>query len=51
MYYLKLYNENLISFNMTNDFGLKISDIKIINKIYLNLQKIKERRRTHEKII
>ena len=32
MYYLKLYNENLISFNMTNDFGLKITDISILNK-------------------
>ena len=32
MYYLKLYNENLISFNMTNDFGLKITNISILNK-------------------
>ncbi|HCC04165.1 MAG TPA: protein kinase [Clostridiales bacterium] len=31
MYYLKLYDENLLSFNMNNDFGLKITDINIIN--------------------
>ena len=32
MYYLKLYNENLISFNIDNEFGLKIKDITILNE-------------------
>ena len=31
MYYLKLYNQNLISFNINNDFDLKITDINILN--------------------
>lgn len=31
MYYLKLYDENLISFNMDNKFGLSISNIKILS--------------------
>lgn len=30
MYYLKLFDKNLISFNMNNDFGLKITDINIL---------------------
>lgn len=32
MYYLKLYDENLISFDIDNDFGLKITNINILNK-------------------
>lgn len=32
MYYLKLFNENLLSFKMNNDFGLKIYDINILNE-------------------
>lgn len=43
MYYLKLYDENLISFDINNDFGLKITNINILNKnkeIYpISLQK------------
>lgn len=31
MYYLKLFDEDLISFNMDNKFGLTITDIKILN--------------------
>ncbi len=31
MYYLKLFDENLIEFEMTNDFGLKISNIKLLS--------------------
>ena len=31
MYYLKLFDENLIEFEMSNDFGLKISNIKVLS--------------------
>ena len=31
MYYLKLFDENLVSFDMRNDFGLNISNIKILS--------------------
>ncbi len=31
MYYLKLYDENLISFNMENKLGLTISNIKVLS--------------------
>ena len=31
MYYLKLYDENLIKFDMENKFGLTISNIEILN--------------------
>ena len=30
MYYLKLYDDDLLSFDMENDLGLKISNIKIL---------------------
>ena len=32
MYHIKLFNENLISFNMNNELGLKITEIKILSK-------------------
>ena len=32
MYYLKLYNNDLVSFDMNNDFGLKITNISILNE-------------------
>lgn len=31
MYYLKLYDDDLLSFDMENDLGLKISNIKILS--------------------
>ena len=31
MYYLKLFDEDLISFNMDNKLGLNITDIKILS--------------------
>ena len=31
MYYLKLFDKNLIEFEMSNDFGLKISNIKVLS--------------------
>ena len=31
MYYLKLFDEDLISFEMSNDFGLKISNIHVLS--------------------
>lgn len=32
MYYLKLYDENLLSFDMDNKFGLNVSNIKILSE-------------------
>ncbi len=32
MYYIKLFDEDLISFNMSSELGLKISEITIINE-------------------
>jgi len=31
MYYLKLYDEGLLSFQMDNEFGFAIKDIKILS--------------------
>lgn len=31
MYYLKLYDEDLITFKMENKFGLTITDIKVLS--------------------
>lgn len=43
MYYLKLYDEDLLSFQMKNEFGLTITDIKILsknkNRFPINLRK------------
>lgn len=32
MYYIKLFDENLVSFNMNNELGLKVTDIKVLGK-------------------
>ena len=32
MYYIKLFDENLISFNMNNELGLKVTEIKVLSK-------------------
>ena len=32
MYYLKLFNEDLISFDMENNFGLSIKNINVLNQ-------------------
>ena len=38
MYYLKLFDENLVSFDMRNDFGLNIMKYSVL---FINLLKIK----------
>ena len=32
MYYIKLFDENLISFNMNNELGIKVTEIKLLSK-------------------